>query len=226
VEAGLAQVPPLLPMDGNRVKMTLRMLAVLIVGASMQTSAQTRPPEPTPQNPPLTLAQVTMSPDATKRAHLQEINLETARKLADACVAYSRGANPNGGATVVVVGPSGNIVYAARSDGQIPNNFDSAFEKAKMALYMRAPTRSMVNRWGSPEAALARAPLNLYLVEGGYPIIVEDMMVGALGVGGASGGDEECGHAALTKVLGPQPPIVSPVRPNPVGPAAPPSQGR
>jgi uncharacterized protein GlcG (DUF336 family) len=206
--------------------MTLRIVMVLMAAGSMQASAQTRPPEPAPQNPPLTLAQVAMSPDATKRAHLQEINLETARKLADACVAYSRAANPNGGATVVVVGPSGNIVYAARSDGQIPNNFDSAFEKAKMALYMRAPTRSMVNRWGSAEAALARAPLNLYLVEGGYPIIVEDMMVGALGVGGASGGDEECGHAALTKVLGPQPPIVPPVRPNPVGPAAPPAQGR
>ena len=203
------------------------MLAVCAVAvAASQSSAQTRPPEPAPQNPPLTLAQVTMAPDATRRAHLQEINLETARKLADACVAYSRAANPNGGATVVVVGPSGNIVYAARSDGQIPNNFDSAFEKAKMALYMRAPTRSMVNRWGSPEAALARAPLNLYLVEGGYPIIVEEMMVGALGVGGASGGDEECGHAALTKVLGPQPPIVPPVRPSPVGPPAPPGQGR
>jgi len=197
---------------------------VFVVAAS--APAQTRPPEPTPQNPPLTLAQVTMAPDATKRAHLQEINLETARKLADACVAYSRAANPNGGATVVVVGPSGNIVYAARSDGQLPNNFDSAFEKAKMALYMRAPTRSMVNRWGSAEAALARAPLNLYLVEGGYPIIVEEMMVGALGVGGASAGDEECGHAALTKVLGPQAPIVPPVRPNPVGPAGPPAQGR
>src|SRR5512138_1259158 len=206
--------------------MTLRVLMVLIALGCASVSAQTRPPEPTPQNPPLTLAQVTMSPEATKRAHLQEINLETARKLADACVAYSRSANPNGGATVVVVGPSGNIVYAARSDGQIPNNFDSAFEKAKMALYMRAPTRSMVNRWGSAEAALARAPLNLYLVEGGYPIIVEDMMVGAIGVGGASGGDEECGHAAMTKVLGPQPPIVAPVRSNPVGPAAPPSQGR
>ena len=86
--------------------------------------------------PPATLAQVTMSPDATKRAHLQEINVDTAMKLANACIAYSRAANPNGGATVVVVGPSGNIVFAMRTDGQIPNNFDSAFEKAKMALYM------------------------------------------------------------------------------------------
>jgi uncharacterized protein GlcG (DUF336 family) len=168
---------------------------------------------------PATLAKVTMSADATKRAHLQEINVETAMQLANACVAYSKAANANGGATVVVVGPSGNIVFAMRTDGQIPNNFDSAFEKAKMALYMRQPTRAIANRWGSPEAALARAPLNLYLVEGGYPIIVEDMMIGALGVGGASGGDEECGHAALTKVLGPQPPIQPPARPAP--PAAP-----
>jgi uncharacterized protein GlcG (DUF336 family) len=191
-----------------------RMAFLAVVFAASTAAAQTAPAK---------LRDVTMSPDATKRAHLQEINLETARKLADACVAFSRAANANGGATVVVIGPSGNIVYAQRSDGQIPNNFDSAFEKAKMALYMRAPTRSMVNRWGSPEAALARAPLNLYLVEGGYPIIVEDMMIGALGVGGASGGDEECGHAALEKVLGPQPPIVAPVRPSPVGPAAPPA---
>ncbi len=196
-----------------------RMVFLAAVLVATAASAQTAPAR---------FSDVTMSADATRRAHLQEINLDTARKLADACVALSRAANPNGGATVVVVGPSANIVYAQRSDGQIPNNFDSAFEKAKMALYMRAPTRSIVNRWGSPEAALARAPLNLYLVEGGYPIIVQDMMIGALGVGGASGGDEECGHAALEKVLGPQAPIVKPVRPSPVGPAAPPApaQGR
>ena len=85
---------------------------------------------------------------------------------------------------------------------------------------------ALLEHEGVDRDVLARAPLNLYLVEGGYPIIVEEMMVGALGVGGASGGDEECGHAALTKVLGPQPPIVPPVRPNAVGPAAPPAQGR
>jgi uncharacterized protein GlcG (DUF336 family) len=196
---------------------TLLLSLIVVTGASAQTTPPAR------IAPPATLAQVTMSAENTRRAHLQEINLDTAIKLANACVAYSREHNANGGATVVVVGPSGNVVYAQRTDGQIPNNFDSAFEKAKMALYMRAPTRSMVNRWGSPEAALARAPLNLYLVEGGYPIIVQDIMVGALGVGGASGGDEECGYAALERVLGPQPPLVGPVRPSPVGPAAPPA---
>ena len=194
-----------------------RVLLLAAAGVLTTTHAQAQ------NTPPATLAQVTMSPEATKRAHLQEINVDTAMKLANACIAYSKAANPNGGATVVVVGPSGNIVFAMRTDGQIPNNFDSAFQKAKMALYMRQPTRAMANRWGNPEAALARAPLNLYLVEGGYPIIVEDMMVGAIGVGGASGGDEECGHAALTKVLGPQPPIQAPARPNPAAAPGPPA---
>jgi uncharacterized protein GlcG (DUF336 family) len=188
-------------MTATRV-LSVALAAVLVAAhASAQSTA------------PATLAKVTMSADATKRAHLQEINAETAMQLVNACIAHSRAANPNGGASVVVVGPSGNIVVAMRTDGQIPNNFDSAYQKAKTALYMRQPTRAIVNRWGSPEPALARAPLDLYLVEGGYPIIVEDMMIGAIGVGGASGGDEECGHAALTKVLGPQPPIQPPARP-------------
>jgi len=188
-------------MTATRV-LAVALAAVLVAAhASAQSTA------------PATLAKVTMSADATKRAHLQEINAETAMQLVNACIAYSRAANPNGGASVVVVGPSGNIVVAMRTDGQIPNNFDSAYQKAKTALYMRQPTRAIVNRWGSPEPALARAPLDLYLVEGGYPVIVEDMMIGAIGVGGASGGDEECGHAALTKVLGPQPPIQPPARP-------------
>jgi hypothetical protein len=53
------------------------------------------------QTPPAKLKDVTMSADATRRAHLQEITLDAARKLADACVAFSRAASPNGGATRV-----------------------------------------------------------------------------------------------------------------------------
>ena len=172
---------------------------------------------------PATLARTAISQEAMRRARVMEINIETAMQLANACIEYSRAANPNGGATVVVLGVSGNIILAYRTDGQIPNNFDSAYNKAKTALYMRQPSRVINNRWGAPELALARAPLDLYLVEGGYPIIVEELMIGAVGVGGASGGDEECGHAALTRVIGPQPPIQPPARPP--ASAAPP-QGR
>ena len=73
--------------------MKIQLLPVMLL---MATSAWAQTP------PAAKLADVTMSADATRRAHLQEINLETARKLADACVAFSRAANPNGGATVIV----------------------------------------------------------------------------------------------------------------------------
>lgn len=162
--------------------------------------------------PPATLAKAAISPDATKRSRVIEINADTAMRLIQECIAFSRSLNPNGGATVVVLGVSGNIVASMRTDGQIPNNFDSAYNKAKTSLYMRQPSRVMLNRWGAPEPYLARAPLDLYLVEGGYPIIVEDLLIGAIGVGGATG-DEQCGWVALTKVLGPQPPIQPPARP-------------
>ena len=161
--------------------------------------------------PPATLAKAAISPDATKRSRVIEVNAETAMQLIQECIAFSRSLNPNGGATVVVLGVSGNIVASMRTDGQIPNNYDSALGKAKTALYMRQPTRVVSNRWGAPEPYLARAPLDLYIVEGGYPIIVEDLLIGSIGVGGATG-DEQCGWVALTKVLGTQPPIQAPAR--------------
>ena len=186
-------------------RVVLVLVAACALGAPHASAQDTSPS-------PATLANAAISPEAMKRARVMEVNAETAMQLIDACIEHSRSVNAEGGATVVVLGVSGNIVASMRTDGQIPNNFDSAFNKAKTALYMRRPSRLVANRWGAPEPALARAPLDMYLVAGGYPIIVEDLMIGAVGVGGASGGDEACGHAALTKVVGPQPPIESPAR--------------
>ena len=134
-----------------------------------------------------------------------EINAETAERIVNACVDYARA--HNSGATVFVLSPSGDIVHSHRMDGQTPNNIDSAYRKAKTALYMRASTREALNRWNTLEAQLVRADIGLYLNPGGLPIIVNDQLIGAVGVGGASVGDEQCAYEALTKVLGPQPPL-------------------
>jgi uncharacterized protein GlcG (DUF336 family) len=149
---------------------------------------------------------VTLPPEAAKRALTRtEINAATAEKLVNACVDFARA--HNGGASVVVLSPSGFTVHAHRTDGQQPNNIDSALHKAQTALYLRVSTREALNRWNTLEAQLVRAEMNLYLNPGGFPIVVNDQLIGALGVGGAAGGDEPCGYDALTKVLGPQPPL-------------------
>jgi glc operon protein GlcG len=157
------------------------------------------------------LESVTLSPSAAKRALTRtEINADTAEKLVNACLEYSKA--HNGGASVVVISASGYLVHAHRTDGQQPNNIDSALHKAQTALYLRASTREGLNRWNNLEAQIVRADMNLYLNPGGFPIIVDDQLIGAIGVGGASGGDDQCGYDALTKVLGPQPPL-APARP-------------
>jgi uncharacterized protein GlcG (DUF336 family) len=44
---------------------------------------------------------------------------------------------------------------------------------------------------------------------GGLPIMVGPQLIGAIGVGGASGEqDERCAYEALTRVIGPQPALV------------------
>ena len=160
---------------------------------------------------PASLDKVTLSGDAAKRAlTTTEINAETAERIVNACVEYAKA--HNSGATVFVLSPSGDIVHSHRMDGQTPNNIDSAYRKAKTALYMRASTREALNRWNTLEAQLVRADIGLYLNPGGLPIIVNDQLIGAVGVGGASVGDEQCAYEALTKVLGPQPPL-APAKP-------------
>ena len=159
----------------------------------------------------LSIDDATLAPAAAKRALVKaEVNGDTAEKLVNACLDYAKA--HNGGASVVVLSPSGFLVHAHRSDGQQPNNIDSALHKAQTALYLRASTREGLNRWNNLEAQLVRSDMSLYLNPGGFPIIVADQVIGAIGVGGASGGDEQCGYEALTKVLGPQPPM-APSRP-------------
>ena len=154
---------------------------------------------------PVTLDKVTLSGDAANRAFTRtEINAETAERLVNACRDFAKARN--GSASIFVISPSGDIVHALRMDGQGPINIEAAYRKAKTALYMRASTHETGNRYNSLDAKISRASLDLFMQPGGFPIIVDKQLIGAIGVGGY-GLEEECAHAALTKVLGPQPPM-------------------
>lgn len=135
-----------------------------------------------------------------------EISGETAEKLAKACEAYA--AEHHFSVSIFVLSPSGSIVHAHRMDGQGPINIETALYKAQTALATRRPTSSYEKQYATDTPAeLARVKLDHYYVSGGLPIIVDDQLIGAIGVGGSRDGDESCAYAALTKVLGPQPPL-------------------
>ena len=90
--------------------------------------------------------------------------------------------------------------------------------KAKTVLYARSSSRAVAERFSNVDGRVIRLDLGkasglaYYFVGGGLPIVVEDQLIGAVGVGGGNA-DEQCAHAALTKVLGPQPPLPPPATP-------------
>src|SRR6185436_11672776 len=63
--------------------------------------------------------------------------------------------------------------------------------------------------------------LGLFPNSGGLPIVVNDQLIGVVGVGGSAPrvaqgwSDEICAQKALTEVLGPQPPLVEDLPPRP-----------
>ncbi len=146
-----------------------------------------------------------ISPEAAKKTlNRYEVNAETAEKIANACQDFAKAHNV--AVTVFILSPDGEIVYARRMDGQNPINIETGLLKAKTVLYMRTSSHTAANRFDTELARTTRTNLPVYFVSGGLPIMVGDQMIGAIGVGG-SNVDEQCAYEALTKVVGPQPPL-------------------
>ncbi len=145
---------------------------------------------------------------AAKKAMTREISADTAAKITQACLDFAK--EHNVAVTVFILNPTGQIVHAHRMDGQVPINVETAELKAKSVLYTRDSTHARANMVAGNVALQMRwAPLGVFPTSGGLPIMVDDQMIGAIGVGG-SNVDEECAYDALTKVVGPQPPVAPP----------------
>jgi uncharacterized protein GlcG (DUF336 family) len=163
---------------------------------------------------PAPLEKVTLSGEAAKRALTKsQINAATARAIVDACVEFGRSTNTS--YSVFVLAPTGDIIDAHVMDGQVPIGIETAQLKAKTALYARSSSSAVAQRFANVDGRVIRLDLGkdsglaYYFVGGGLPIVVEDVLIGAIGVGGGNM-DEQCAYQALTKVLGPQPPLTQP----------------
>jgi uncharacterized protein GlcG (DUF336 family) len=179
---------------------------------------------------PLPLDKATVSTDVAKRTLVKsQITATVARQIVDACLEFAR--NQQGGPgtyAIYVLAPNGDIVDAHVMDGVLPIGAETGLLKAKTALYARTPSSAVAQRFNTVDGRLIRLDLGkesglaYYFVGGGLPIVVQDQLIGAIGVGGGNM-DEQCAYQALIKVLGPQPPL--PQAPAPAAGAAP-AEGR
>lgn len=156
---------------------------------------------------------------AAKKAMTREISADTAEKITQACVSYAK--ERNIAVSVFILNPTGQIVHAHRMDGQVPINVETALLKAKSVLYTRDSTHARANMVANNLSLQLRwSDIGVFPTSGGLPIVVDDQMIGAIGVGG-SNQDEECAYAALTSVVGPQPPLAPKTPPSPAAPPRP-----
>ena len=131
----------------------------------------------------------------------EPINLETARKVADAAVAEAQ-KHGNWKQCIAIVGPSGDLVYFVRMDGSQNASPAIAMHKARVAARFRRPTLAF-------ETLMGKGPYFSYLAtlddviasRGGNPLIVDGKLIGAIGVSGATGSQDDtvskAGVAAL-----------------------------
>jgi glc operon protein GlcG len=150
-----------------------------------------------------------ISEEAAKKTLIRnEISVETAAKITQACVEFAK--KNNMAVTIFILTPTGQIVHAYRMDGQVPINIETARLKAESVLYTRDSTHQRANQVANNLSLQMRwAPLGVFPTSGGLPIIADGQMIGVIGVGGGNQ-DEQCAYAALTTVVGPQPPLAPP----------------
>jgi uncharacterized protein GlcG (DUF336 family) len=189
--------------------MRLRVLGLALAGAGAIALANGA----AAQNVP---AQFVVSGGAAQRIQdFGTINLATAQRIAETCerLAAERGLVNS----IYILDNDGNHVYMHRGDGQGYLNIITAEMKARTALMGREPSKVRMNRViEDRNAELQQIMLGMFPNSGGLPIVVNNQMIGAIGVGGmaprvAEGwSDEICAHKAMTEVLGPSVPPLGP----------------
>jgi glc operon protein GlcG len=128
------------------------------------------------------------------------INLETAQKAAAAAVAEAR--KNNWTMAVAILDTGGYLVYFEKMDGTQTGSVDVAIEKARSAVLFRRPTKvfqDSVTAGGEGSKFLRLT--GAVPIDGGFPIIADGKIIGAIGVsGGAGDQDGRTGKAGADSV--------------------------
>lgn len=118
-----------------------------------------------------------------------DLDLATARQLADTALQHCTGA-------LSVLDRGGNVLLALRPESVGSHNLLASQRKAYTALSSKTPTRLFAERArNNPEASNLNSIPELLLLGGGVPLFAGDELVGALGVAGAGGAEQDEGCA-------------------------------
>jgi glc operon protein GlcG len=123
------------------------------------------------------------------------IPLEDAKKAAALSLAEAR--KNNWMVAVAVVDPSGNLVYYEKMDNTQLGSANISIDKARSAALFKRPTKALQDALAAGGEGLRILRLQgATPVEGGFPLVSDGKIVGAIGVSGAtSAQDAQCAKA-------------------------------
>jgi glc operon protein GlcG len=128
---------------------------------------------------------------ATKKS----LTLDAAKKIAEA--AHAEAVANKWTMVIAIVDDGGNLVYLERADGTQIGSVDVAQEKAKSAVKFKRSTKVFEDAVAGGRNAILKLPGALP-VEGGVPLMIDGVVLGAIGVSGAtSAQDGQCAAAGL-----------------------------
>lgn len=135
------------------------------------------------------------APTAQQLPTRKTLTLDVARRVAAA--AETEAKRNNWAVSVAVVDDAGHLMVFHRLDGAKLVATDIAIRKARTAVYFQGPTKSLEEEVAGGRTALL--PIDGFMpLEGGIPLIVEGVLVGAIGVSGVTGSqDAQCAQAGV-----------------------------
>ena len=141
-------------------------------------------------------------PDAlTPPPYGEPINLETAKKVAAAAIAEATKRNWNT-LCVAVVSPSGDLVYFEKQDNCQYASVSISQHKARTAARYRRPTLVFERLSGrGPYFAYLSTLDDVIMSRGGNPLVVGGKIIGAVGVSGGTGSQDDVVSLAGVEAL-------------------------
>ena len=128
----------------------------------------------------------------------KQVSAAAARKLVDACVAYSQARNTIVGVAVVDI--AGVLIDMHLMQGGSATYSDTAILKAKTAAHWQRKTSELEEDVNSKRNG-ASVWIGDFPRSGGVPIVIDGQVAGAIGVGGG-GAAEACAQSAIDSVIG------------------------
>jgi uncharacterized protein GlcG (DUF336 family) len=129
----------------------------------------------------------------------KNITLGLAQEIANAAIAQCRSMGFR--ASVSVVDRDGIPIVMLHDDGAGLSTNEGSDRKAFTAVSFKQPSAAFVKRMQDQPASVgSRHYTRILALAGGLPIKVGDEVIGAVGVSGTPGRDDECAQAGLAKV--------------------------